>query len=94
MAQTTFTIRMDADTKRDFGALCANIGLTMSAAIGIFAKKAVAERRIPFDLTANADPNDPFFSPEHLAELEARYEDVKAGRNVQAHELIEAKPKP
>ncbi len=53
MAQTTFTVRMDADTKREFSELCANIGLTMSTAFSIFAKKSVSEQRIPFELTAN-----------------------------------------
>ena len=53
MAQTTFTVRMDADTKRAFNELCANIGLTMSTAFSIFAKKSVSEQRIPFELTAN-----------------------------------------
>ena len=56
MAQTTFTIRMDEDTKRDFSKLCANIGMTMSTAFSIFAKKAVSEQRIPFALTANTQP--------------------------------------
>lgn len=56
MAQETFTIRMDADTKRDFGKLCASIGMTMSTAISVYAKKAVSEQRIPFELTANNKP--------------------------------------
>lgn len=56
MAQTTFTVRMDADTKREFNALCSNIGLTMSTAFSIFAKKSVSEQRIPFELTANEPP--------------------------------------
>lgn len=55
MAQTTFTVRMDADTKKAFSELCSNIGLTMSTAFSIYAKKAVAEQRIPFSLTANTD---------------------------------------
>ena len=55
MAQTTFTVRMDVDTKQAFSELCSNIGLTMSTAFSIFAKKAVSEQRIPFDLTANND---------------------------------------
>lgn len=40
MSQTTITISMDEDTRRDFSELCENIGLTMSAAISIFAKKS------------------------------------------------------
>ena len=78
MAQTTFTVRMDADTKRRFNELCNNIGLTMSAAIGIFAKKAVSERRIPLDLTANADPADPFFSPANQARLKKSIAEMEA----------------
>lgn len=53
MAQTTFTIRMDEDVKREFNALCENIGLTMTTAFCVFARKAVSEQRIPFELTAN-----------------------------------------
>ena len=88
MPQTTFTIRMDADTKRDFSALCDDIGLTMSAAITIFAKKAVAERRIPFALTANADP---FYDPANMKHLETVIRGIEDGsRPLVEHDLIEA----
>ena len=56
MSQTSLSIRMDEDLKNQFGALCDNIGMTMTTAFCIFAKKAVSEQRIPFDVTAN----DPF----------------------------------
>ena len=87
MAQTTFTVRMDADTKRDFNELCANIGMSMSTAFSIFAKKAVSEQRIPFDLTANADP---FYSAENIDEIKRRIADVQSGAStLKEHELIE-----
>ena len=44
------------------------IGMSMTAAICVFAKKAVRERRIPFELTA--DP-DPFYSEENMKRLRA-----------------------
>ena len=87
MAQTTFTVRMDAETKKDFSELCANIGLTMSTAFSIFAKKAVSEQRIPFELTANADP---FFSESNMRHLFNVIDGIEDGtRPLTEHDLIE-----
>ncbi len=87
MAQTTFTVRMDADTKREFGELCENIGLTMSAAFSIFAKKAVSMQRIPFELTANTDP---FYSDTNMKHLTAIIDGIEDGsRSLAEHGLIE-----
>lgn len=66
MAQTNLSIRMDEELKREFDALCGEIGMSMTTAICIFAKKAVREQRIPFELTAN---NDPFYSAENRSRL-------------------------
>ena len=55
MPQTTLNVRIDADLKKQFDLLCSDIGMNMSTAISIFAKKAVRERRIPFELTADAE---------------------------------------
>lgn len=87
MAQTTFTIRMDEDVKKDFNALCENIGLTMTTAFCVFAKKAISEQRIPFDLTANSDP---FYSESNMKHLTAVIEGIENGsRPLVEHELIE-----
>ena len=48
MASTNINIRMDSDLKMQFEAFCADMGMT--AAINIFAKKAVREYRIPFEI--------------------------------------------
>ena len=45
-------------------AICKEMGLTMSAAFTIFAKKVSRERRIPFELNA-----DPFYSEENILRL-------------------------
>jgi DNA-damage-inducible protein J len=88
MAQTTFTIRMDEDVKKEFNALCENIGLTMTTAFCVFAKKAISEQRIPFDLTANSDP---FYSESNMKHLTAVIEGIENGsRPLVEHELIEA----
>ena len=86
MSQTSLSIRMDEDLKEAFGALCDNIGMTMTTAFCIFARKAVSEQRIPFDVTAN----DPFYSASnmrHLSGVIGRIEDGTA--TLTEHALIE-----
>lgn len=56
MSSTNFTVRMDENLKEQFHSLCDAIGLSMASAITVFAKTAVRERRIPFELSA-ATPN-------------------------------------
>ena len=76
--------KLDADVKKSMEQACSDMGLSMSAAFTIFAKKVGRERRIPFEVSA-----DPFYSEENIAELERRIADMKAGRNTHEHELIE-----
>lgn len=47
---------MDADLKRQFEAFCDDMGMTMTTAITVFARKAVRENRIPFEISGDA-PN-------------------------------------
>ena len=87
MAQTTFTIRMDSDTKKDFCELCSNIGLTMSTAFSIFAKKAISEQRIPFEVSANTEK---FYSEPNMKYLEKIINGIENGtRSLEEHDLIE-----
>lgn len=57
MAQTSISIRMDADLKREFEQFCADVGMSMTTAFTVFAKKAVRENRIPFQLDRDI-PNE------------------------------------
>ena len=53
MAQATFSIRMDAELKKQLDELCADFGMTTSTAFTIFAKKVVREKMIPFEITSS-----------------------------------------
>ncbi len=54
MANTAnINIRMDANLKKQFEAFCADMGMTMTTAVNIFAKKAVRENRIPFEISGD-----------------------------------------
>ncbi|MBO7424288.1 MAG: type II toxin-antitoxin system RelB/DinJ family antitoxin [Clostridia bacterium] len=85
MAQTVnVNFKLDADVKKKMEKACNDMGLSMSAAFTIFAKKVGTERRIPFEITA-----DPFYEEEHIAMLERRIADLRALKNAHEHDLIE-----
>ena len=56
MVQTNVNIRMDEDLKKQFDAFCSDIGMNMTTAFCVFAKAAVRERRIPFEISPETDP--------------------------------------
>ena len=84
MAQAMVNFRMDADLKKNMEITCKNMGLSLSSAFILFATKVTKEQRIPFEITA-----DPFYSAENLARLREAVNDIKAGRNLTEHELVE-----
>lgn len=83
MSQTNVNIRMDEELKKQFDKFCNDIGMSMTTAICVFAKKAVKEQRIPFEITA-----DPFYSTANIKRLEKAIKDVENGK-VTIHDLIE-----
>lgn len=55
MAQTTLSVRIDEDTKKQFDAFCNEVGMNTSVAINLFIKAVLRERRIPFEITLNTN---------------------------------------
>lgn len=53
MASTNINIRMDAELKRQFEAFCSDMGMSMTTAFNVFARKAVRENRIPFEISGD-----------------------------------------
>lgn len=77
--------RLDEDDKKRMENVCAELGLSMSAAFTIFAKKVGRENRIPFDVSV-----DPFYSESNIRYLEKKMADYKSGRlQLATHELLE-----
>ncbi len=52
MAQVMINFRLDEETKKSMEQACREMGLSMTAAFTIFAKKVGKEKRIPFEITA------------------------------------------
>jgi len=76
---------MDAGLKQDMEDTCRELGMNMTTAFTVFARKMTRERRIPFDVSV-----DPFYSPANLEHLRVVRADAVAGVNMADHELIEA----
>ena len=53
MAQSTLSMRVDETLKKSFDSICDDFGLTSTAAITVFMKTVVRERRIPFEIKAS-----------------------------------------
>ena len=64
MSQTTVSVRMDEQLKKEFDRVSNDLGLTMSTAVIMLAKKMAREKRIPFEVSV-----DPFYSPENMERL-------------------------
>ena len=83
MAQAMVNFRMDEDLKKNMEQTCADMGMSMTTAFTIFAKKVANEKRIPFEITA-----DPFYSESNMAHLRRGIAALNAGKGVE-HETIE-----
>ena len=76
MPNTNVNIRMDADLKKQFESFCSDVGMTMTTAFNLFAKKVVRENRIPFEISRDL-PNDE--TMEAIKEVQMMKEDPSVG---------------
>lgn len=86
MPQTVnVNFKLDPEVKKSMEMACADMGLSLSAAFTIFAKKVGRERRIPFEISA-----DPFYREENMRYLEGKMKHYKAGKlKFSEHALLE-----
>lgn len=85
MAQAMINFRMDEELKKNMEELCKDLGLSMTAAFTIFAKKMTREQRIPFDVSV-----DSFYSESNMRYLKKVIDDIESGKaTLTEHELID-----
>ena len=85
MAQALVNFRMDRDLKQSMEETCKELGLTMTTAFTIFAKKMSREKRIPFDVSI-----DPFYSENNIKYIEKIISEIESGKaKLVEHDLIE-----
>lgn len=77
MAQTLINFRIDETTKKQLEQICNELGITMSTAFNIFAKKVIREKRIPFDVSI-----DPFYSESNMKAISESIKQLEEGKVV------------
>ena len=85
MAQTLINIRIDEELKKSMEEVCQELGINMTTAFTMFAKKMSREKRIPFEVSV-----DPFFSDSNIRYLKTIIDDIESGRAVlKEHDITE-----
>ena len=74
MAQVLVNFRMDAEDKKGMEEVCRELGLSMSTAFTIFAKKMRLARRILFEVSV-----DPFYSEANISYLKDLTAEIDTG---------------
>ena len=74
---TTVSVRMDDSLKKDFDSICNELGLSMTTAITMLAKKMTREKRLPFEVSL-----DPFYSASNMAALNNSIDEMRQGKTV------------
>ena len=77
MAQTLVNVRMDEEVKRSMEETCKELGITMSTAFNIFARKMCREKRIPFEVSI-----DPFYSENNIKAIKESIKQLEEGKVV------------
>lgn len=76
----TFSFRMDAELKKEFEAVCAELGMSAATALNVFAVTVVREKRIPFSISLEANKEEQNDLPrlqEKFAELQEERKRLK-----------------
>lgn len=77
MAQTTISIRIDDELKKEMEQTCKELGMNITTAVTIFAKKMSREHRIPFEVSV-----DPFYSDSNIKAIDKSIEQINQGKVV------------
>lgn len=76
---TTVSLRFDDKMKKELDELCEELGMNLTTFFTIYAKKALRERKIPFEISASRDP---FYSESNIRRIKESDEQIRQGRVV------------
>ena len=74
MSQVLVNFRMDEEDKKGMEEVCKELGLSMTTAFTLFAKKMRREKRIPFEVSI-----DPFYSEPNIRYLHRITDEIDSG---------------
>ena len=76
---TTVSLRLEDSMKKDLDEMCSEMGMNITTFFMVYAKRALRDRKIPFDISA---PIDPFYSKSNMSQIEKAAAQVEAGKVV------------
>ena len=76
----TVSLRLEENFKKELDKMCDEMGMNLTTFFMIYAKKALRERRIPFEIEA---PRDLFYSKTDVEYLEKSMQQLKEGKVVE-----------
>ena len=85
MSQATINLQMDTNLKNVIERIFNEMGLNITTAFTMFAKKVASEKRMPFEINSV----DSFYEKANMNILKSRINDMDLKRNTREHELIE-----
>ena len=74
---TTISIRLNDQDKKALDEMCDEMGMSLSTFFTIYAKRALRDRKIPFEVTA---PADPFYSESNMRALAESEQQARDGK--------------
>lgn len=77
MALSNVSFRMEEKLKEEMRKTCQELGMDMTTAFVIYAKKLTSEKRIPFEVSV-----DPFYSDSNRKALKKSVKQIKDGKTV------------
>ena len=84
MSTVSVNLRMDSEIKNQLEDFCKDVGLSMSAVFTIYAKKIIAENKIPFEITGSKPNKETLNAFEEAKDIVAHAEKYSS-----AQEMIE-----
>ena len=77
---TTVSLRIEDKMKKELDDMCAEMGMNITTFFMIYAKRALRDRKIPFEIIA---PRDPFYSKENMDCIKESKQQIAEGKIVQ-----------
>ena len=76
---TTVSLRLDDNMKKELDDMCDEMGMNITTFFMVYAKRALRDRKIPFDISA---PVDPFYSKSNMFQISKAIAQVGSGKVV------------
>lgn len=77
---TTVSLRFDDEMKKALDEMCDEMGMNLTTFFTIYAKKALRDRKIPFEISA---PIEPFYSDKNMKQLNRAKQQIREGKVVE-----------